>query len=253
VRLSVESASSGTFAIFADETHLHTNMGGRHPVFHHSSLFLEHMVAELHERGKLTIANGQVEGPQGFDSYSLYSLQKDWVEPGRDNLSTNFLLEMIHEPLLEFCASPSTWHILPFRESASVWVHELGARLVDLDLVDHSNLEGIPDEHFRLNDNLGNDDHEAFLTLTAALARLYTSMSSEQKSVATYLTNISNGFLIYSLRLAAGQCSPDDYGRAFAAVQHRHRDETMSEATAYKASNFANRAIRFLELATPQA
>jgi hypothetical protein len=209
------------------------------------------MVSELHERGRLIIANGQVEGPVGFDSYSLYSLQRDYVEPGRDNLSTDFLLEMIHEPLLERSASPDTWHVLPFLESISVWVSELGARLVDLDFVDHSRLDGVPDEHFRLNPNMGDDDHDAFLTLMDALARVYTGFSNEQKSVATYLTNISDHFLIYSLRLAAGHCSPDEYGRAFAAVQQRRSDELVSDDVAHMASKYAGRAIRFLELATP--
>lgn len=250
MKLTVASERDGMFGVYAGNALLHTNMGGHNPVIHRSSRFMEHMATELQERGKLRFANSELVEPQGFDSYSLFSLQKDWVEPGRDNLTTDFILEMIHEPILERSASPETWHVLPIRASADAWVSGLGARLVDLDFVDHSILEGVPDDHFRINGNMGDDDNEAFATLMDALVELYAGFTDEQKSVATYLTNISGHFLIYSLRLAAGQCSPEEYGMAFAAVRQFDPDEEELEAEARHVSMLANRAVQFLELST---
>ena len=95
---------------------------------------------------------------------------------------------------------------------------------------------------------MGEDDNEAFLTLMAALLRLYAEFTNEQKSVATYLTNISGHFLIYSLRLAAGQCSPEEFGMALAAVRQFDPDENQMKAEARHFSRLAKRAVRFLEL-----
>jgi hypothetical protein len=238
------------YEVTAGDVVLRTNMGGHHPVVHRNPLFLENLVDELASRGKLTIVNGEVVGPQGFDSYSLYSLQKDWVEPAQDNLTTDFILEMIHEPLLESSANPETWHVFPFKESVNAWLSGLGVRLVDLDFVDHERIEGVPDDHFRLNGNMGDDDQDAFVALTDALRRLYSSFSAEQKSVATYLTNISGHFMIYSLRLAAGECSSEEYGMAFAAATSFGLEDDEVDVQAEHVGVLAERALRFLELST---
>jgi hypothetical protein len=250
MKLTVVSESNGLFGVYVGAGRLYTNMGGHHPVLHRNSHFMQYMVTELQDRGELRFANGELIGPKGFDSYNLFSLQKDWVEPGRDNLTTDFILEMIHEPLFEQSANPETWHVLPFRESANAWLSGLGARLVDLDFVDHSLLDGVPDGHFRVNSNMGDDDNEDFLILMDALVRLYGGFSNEQKSVATYLTNIFDHFLIYSLRLAAGQCSTEEFGMASAAVRPFDPDEADMETEARRVTELASRAVRFLELST---
>lgn len=248
MKLTVSPVSDGMFGLYVGDAYVHTNMGGHNPVCHRSAQFMEHMAAELEDRGELKFVDGELVEPQGFDSYNLFSLQKDWVEPGRDNLTTDFILEMIHEPILEYSANPGTWHVSQFRDSANAWLSELGARIVDLDYVDHSLLDGIPDSHFRTTANMGNDDHEAFLTLMDALVGVYSGFTNEQKSVATYLTNISEGFLIYSLRLAAGQCSPEEYAMAFAAVRHFDPDLEELEEEVRHVAKLVQRAVRFLEL-----
>jgi len=123
-------------------------------------------------------------------------------------------------------------------------------RLVDLDFVDHALLDGVPDDLFRSNGNMGDDDNEAFESLMDALVRLYAGFTNEQKSVATYLTNISGHFSIYLLRLAAGQCSPEEYGMAFSSVRVFDPDEDELEAEAQHVSRLASRAVRFLELSS---
>ena len=249
-KLSISQIGNDQYAVSAGDVVLCTNMGGHHPVIHRNFTVLENLSVELTSRGKLSIVDGEVVGPQGFDSYSLYSLQKDWVESARDNLTTDFLLEMIHEPLLESSANPETWRVLPFKESVSAWLSGLGVRLVDLDYVDHTKIEGVPDNHFRLNGNMGDEDQDAFVALSDALRRLYSSFSAEQKSVATFLTNISGHFMIYSLRLAAGECSSEEYGMAFAAATQFDLDDDELEVHAKHAAVLAGRAVRFLELSS---
>lgn len=248
MKLTVVSESNGMFGVYVGTDRLYTNMGGHHPVLHRNSDFVQHMVTELLSRGELRFTNGELIEPKGFDSYNLFSLQKDWVEPGRDNLTTDFILEMIHEPLFEQSANPENWHVLPFRRSADAWLSGLGAQLVDLDFVDHSILDGVPDEHLRVNHNMGDDDNESFRILMDVLVRLYGGFSNEQRSVATYLTNIFDHFLIYSLRLAAGECSPEEFGMAFAAVRQFDSDEEDTETEARRVTELASRAVRFLEL-----
>jgi hypothetical protein len=97
---------------------------------------------------------------------------------------------------------------------------------------------------------MGDDDNEDFLILMDALVRLYGGFSDEQKSVATYLTNILDHFLIYSLRLAAGQCSTEEFGMASAAVRPFDPDEADMETEARRVTELASRAVRFLELST---
>jgi hypothetical protein len=251
--LGISEHGNDQYVVTVGDLVLHTNMGGHHPVMHRSRRFLENLVEGLSARGTLTFADGEVTGPQGFDSYSLFSLQKDWVEPGRDNLTTDFIVEMIHEPLLETSAIPETWQILPYKDSVNAWLSEMGVRLVDLDYVNHELIDGVPDGHCRMNGNMGDDDQDAFAALVTELTNLYSSFSVEQKSVATYLTNISHHFMIYSLRLAAGKCSPEEYGMAFAAATLFDPSEDEFEAQAQHVSLMAQRAVRFLELSSPSS
>ena len=97
---------------------------------------------------------------------------------------------------------------------------------------------------------MGDEDQDAFVALTTALKSLYSSFSDEQKSVATYLTNISNHFMIYSLRLAAGKCSPEEYGMAFAAATLLDPSEEEFEAQAKHVAMLAGRAVKFLGLSS---
>ncbi len=248
--LSIAEAGNDQYVVMVDDVVLHTNMGGHHPVMHKNRRFLENLIEELSLRGAVTNSDGEVTGPQGFDSYCLFSLQKGWVEPGNDNLTTDFIIEMIHEPLLETSASPETWQILPYKDSVNVWLSEMGVRLVDLDYVNHDLIEGVPDGHFRMNGNMGDEDQDAFAALTTALASLYSSFSVEQKSVATYLTNISDHFMIYSLRLAAGKCSAEEYGMAFAVATLFDPSDEEFEAQAQHVSRLAQRAVRYVELSS---
>ena len=216
------------------------------------------MVFELSQRGNLVVEDQMVRGPVGFDSYSLFSLQKDWVEPGRDNLTTDMLLELIHEPLLNWSANPETWGQRQVAQPAQEWLAGLGVRLVDLDYVDHDRLSGIPDEHWRLSANMGDDDHEAFLALRETLQNVYDGFSIQQKSVSTYLTNIYGHFLICSMCLAAGQLSPEQYGVAVAVGQMvgLHEPELFDEQPdlfdelAGKVLVNAQRAIDYIELSS---
>jgi hypothetical protein len=57
--------------------------------------------------------------------------------------------------------------------------------------------------------------------------------------------------MIYSLRLSAGKCSPEEYGMAFAAATLFDPSEDEFEAQARHVATLAGRATKFLELSSP--
>ena len=209
------------------------------------------MVEELNQRGRLVIIRDEVHGPQGFDSYSLLSLQYEWIDSRRDNLSTDLVVELARDPFLVRTAGPETMHRLPFLSNLDEWLHGLDIRLVDLDYVDLGRIDGLPAEGLYANAHNGDEDHSAFIDLRDTLTRLYTNLSSQQRSVATYLTNISN-FFLYSLRWAAGGCTPAEFGAAFAASRSTVSTAAgrVAKAETAQAETYATRALRYVELAS---
>lgn len=249
--LRIVQSSDRAFEVHFGGTPLLTNMGGRHPVKHTSSEFLEHMVMELSGRGQLLVFEGEVQRPIGFDSYSLFSLQKDWIEPGTDNLTTDMLLALLDDPLLEYSANPETWGLRSVARPVEIWLSDLGVRLVDLDYVDCRRLKGIPENHWRTTSKMGDDDHEAFVALRERLQHTYDAFSVQQKSVATYLTNISSQFLLFSMCLAAGRCEARQYGEALAIrLMGGAKRSSRYKNLVNDVSRNAQRALDFIELSS---
>lgn len=249
--LSVVEVSGGAFELRHSNQPLQTSMGGDNPIRHERREFLNHMKLELLERGALKIVDQKVTEPKAFDSYALFSLQKDWVETGRDNLTTDLLQALIHDPLLERSANPATWELQSCASAVESWLAELGVRLVDLDYVNHDKISDIPEAHWRVNANMGEDDQQAFLDLWRTLQVTYNGFSAEQKSVATYLTNIWNNFVTFAMCLASGSCTPNQFATAIAVYAETtlNGDNDAIEEIYLHANADANRAVRFLELA----
>jgi len=251
--LSVVEVSGGAFELRHRNQPLQTSMGGDNPIRHERREFLNHMKLELLERGALKIVDQKVTEPKAFDSYALFSLQKDWVETGRDNLTTDLLQALIYDPLLERSANPATWELQLCASPVESWLAELGVRLVDLDYVNHDKIPSIPENHWRVNANMGEDDQQAFLDLWEKLQVTYNQFSDEQKTVATYLTNIWNNFIVFAVCLASGNCTPQDFATAIAVYvkTYLESDQNSAEQIFERAGIDATRAVTFLKLASP--
>ena len=211
--LSVEPAEGGLYCLMKHGTPVLTGMGGLHPVKHSNSEFLRQMAEQLNERGTLIFDHGHVAGPQGFDFYSLFSLQKDWVEPQKDNFSVkdDFVGSLICDQILAGSL------LKPIRTAGGAvdeWLRKLGARIVDLDYVDLSNVPGVPDGWI-VERYYGDDDGKDFQVLVEALRSVFEGLTVEQKSAAVYLSNIADNSVVFSLCLASDNCTPSDFAKWF--------------------------------------
>ncbi len=126
----------------------------------------------------------------------------------------------------------------------------LGARLVDLDLVDLNKVEGFPDSYFRLSSNMGSEDTEDFLRLVLILTNVFKQMSTQQKAAAVYLNNITHSSPIFSMCVIAGGCTTADFGFGIAV---RSAGEISTRALTKHAKQMeyiVAKAVRFVEPAS---
>ena len=249
-RFKIVDVPQNLFGVEFDGKPLVTSLGGRHLVHHSSLRFLEHLVHELCERGILVVKDGEIESPKAFDSYSLLGLQREWIASETDNFSQGLVGELVCDRTLERPSLPIYLQQHGAYTVAEHWLSVLGARLVDLDLVDLNNVDGVPDSYFRLSNNMGSEDTEDFLELVRVLTAVYKQMSPQQKAAAVYLNNITHSSPIFSMCVIAGGCTTADFGLGIAV---RSAGEISTRALAKYAKqieDLATKAVRFVELAS---
>jgi hypothetical protein len=249
-KFKIVDVPQNLFGVEFDGKPLVTSLGGRHLVHHSSLRFLEHLVHELCERGKLVVKDGEIESPKGFDSYSLLGLQREWIASETDNFSQGLVGELICDRTLERPSLPIYLQQYDAYAVVEHWLSVLGARLVDLDLVDLNKVDGVPDSYFRLSNNMGSEDTEDFLELVRVLTAVFKQMSPQQKAAAVYLNNITHSSPIFSLCVIAGGCTTADFGLGIAV---RSAGEISTRALAKytkQFEDFATKAVRFVELAS---
>lgn len=227
-----------------------TNLGGRHAVQHSSFRFLEHLVTELCERGELVVDDGVVISPQGFDSYALLGLQREWIATQTDNFSTGLVGELVcdgtlEQPPIDIYARQVGYY-LPVKD----WLAALGARLVDLDFVDFDKVDGVPDGYWRMNGGMGDEDTADFFELSRVLADVFQQLSPQQRAAAVFLNNITGKSTVFSLCLAAGGCSAQEYAAGVAARDAGGASERAIKKFAKELEVAAEKALRFIELAS---
>ena len=249
-RFKIVDVPQNLFGVEFDGKPLVTSLGGRHLVHHSSLRFLEHLVHELCERGKLVVKDGEIESPKGFDSYSLLGLQREWIASETDNFSQGLVGELICDRTLERPSLPIYLQQYDAYAVVEHWLSVLGARLVDLDLVDLNKVDGVPDSYFRLSNNMGSEDTEDFLELVRVLTAVFKQMSPQQKAAAVYLNNITHSSPIFSMCVIVGGCTTADFGLGIAV---RSAGEISTRALTEYAKQFediATTAVRFVELAS---
>ena len=256
--LAVVATPLSRFCLLVGGEPLYSSMGERHLVSHSSRRFLHHMAHELNARGRLSIVDGVLESPKGFDSYSLFSLQRNWIEPRTDNFSESLLRELIHDPLLNrsatnpYAAFDANTGRVDHSGPIDVWLATLGVRLVDLAYVDLERVDGVPPEHVQVNGPVGDDEHDAFLGLLGALERVFEEMTLQQRAASVYLSNCHQTNAILSMCLAMGGCTPEEFGEIFASGIEPSTgiSRTSLAAEAREATTWATRAVRYIELAS---
>ncbi len=249
-RFKIVDVPQNLFGVEFDGKPLVTSLGGRHLVHHSSLRFLKHLVRELCERGNLVAKDGEIESPKAFDSYSLLGLQREWIASETDNFSQGLVGELVCDRTLERPSLPIYLQQYGAYTVAEHWLSVLGARLVDLDLVDLNKVEGVPDSYFRLSSNMGSEDTEDFLRLVLVLTDVFKQMSPQQKAAAVYLNNITHSSPIFSMCVIAGGCTTADFGFGIAVRSAGEISTRALTKHAKQLEDIAAKAVRFVELAS---
>jgi hypothetical protein len=130
------------------------------------------------------------------------------------------------------------------------WLAALGARLVDLDFVDLDKIDGIPEGYWRINSGMGDEYTADFLELIRVLTAVFEQLSPQQRSAAVYLSNITGHSPIFSICLAVGGCSAQEFGAGVAARHAGGISDRSLKNAAKEREVAATKALRFIELAS---
>jgi hypothetical protein len=249
-KFQIVHVEGAIYGVLFDGQPLLTSLGGRHPVRHSSYRFLEHLVIELSERGELVVEDGVVVSPLGFDSYSLLGLQRERITSKTDNFSTGLVGELVcdgtlEQPPIDIYAQQVGYY-MPVQD----WLAALGARLVDLDFVDLDKIDGIPEGYWRINSGMGDEYTADFLELIRVLTAVFEQLSPQQRSAAVYLSNITGHSPIFSICLAVGGCSAQEFGAGVAARHAGGISDRSLKNAAKEREVAATKALRFIELAS---
>ena len=95
----------GGFALALDGEMLLTADGGI-SLRHTASPLLNHIASEFDGHGTMEIQDRKIMGPKFFGSYALFSIQKEWIEPGKDDLNLRFGERLLSDPILHPNAGP---------------------------------------------------------------------------------------------------------------------------------------------------
>lgn len=218
--LSVEPCEGG-FALSLGGRPVTTGMAN-HPVIHPRRPLLDHMRDEFLARGDLVIEATRIEEPKFLGAYSLFSVQKEWIEPGKDNLTEDFSSELASDPILHRPPGPEFAEQLAYYGPVSQWLKGMGLRLVDIDLV---SLPDSPSEYEYdgevvafFGDTLGSGEDTAdFTKLSQELQQVFSELAPEERSAAVFLHNIHRS-IVHGLALVTGHCTADEYAYGVAAA-----------------------------------
>lgn len=91
-------------------------------VRHKHEWLLRQMRSQYIPRGPLEVNAGRIVEPRFLGFYSLYGIQKDWVEHGRDDISADFASCLLQDPLLHLPAGPEAIEVLARVEPVRSWL-----------------------------------------------------------------------------------------------------------------------------------
>ena len=185
-------------------------------VKHHTPHLLRHMIDEFDHQGDIGVRQNIIEEPKFFSAYSLYGIQKDWIEKGEEELSTQFGEEMVRDGMLFRCAGPEVTDQLYRWEPVLEYLSENDLKLPDFaeSFMDDSEMYS-SEEEYREAKKKAVPDAE----FVAKVSDLYQSLSAPQRSVVMFLHSIHNGVVLFPMVLAQGRCNPNEYASGVIAAQ----------------------------------
>jgi hypothetical protein len=185
---------------------------GEVEVCHPATELLEHIASEFDGHGRIEISDGVIVGPKFFGSFALFSIQRTWIEPGRDDLTLAFAELLLSDPVLHPVAGPERVDQHARWSPISKW---LGERLRGLRELSAK----IPywpgeEELFDREKEVGRarDDRSVL-----ALRDEYAALTPEGRSVVMMLHAIHKGPVLFPMALVLGKCNESEYARGVMA------------------------------------
>jgi hypothetical protein len=203
----------GTFTLIFQGEPVLTPKGER--VKHRTPHLLRHMIEEFDHQGDIGVRDNIIEEPKFFSAYALYGIQKDWIEKGEEELSTQFGEEMLRDGMLFRCAGSEVIDQLYRWEPVFGYLNDHHLILPDLSghFVDDPEMYSSEDE-YREAKEMATPDAE-FVT---KVSTLYQSLTYQQRSVVMFLHAIHHGVVLFPMVLVQGRCTPNEYASGVIAA-----------------------------------
>jgi hypothetical protein len=206
--------TDGRFALALGDEIL-TTSGGQE-VIHERESLISHMVSELDHYGQITLCRLEIVEPKIMGSYLFYSIQQDWVEQGRDDLTLDFGGCIVQDGTLFRCAGPECIEQFARWSPVLDYLEDLQLALPDLSGPFSDN-----PEHYASQ----SDYEEAKAAATPnpefveGIYKEYERLSSAQKAVVMMLFANHDGVVLFPMILVLGRCSANDYASGVVASQ----------------------------------
>jgi hypothetical protein len=220
----------GLYKLTYDDTTVKTSYGAE--VIHSSKSLLRHMIAEFDIEGSLCIIDEAIDSPRFFGAYALFSIQKEFIEQGKEELSVSLEPYLRCDPILRRCAGPEVADQMARWSPVLQLLRNHGQKLPSLPQTMRS--EDIKEE-------LGLELSDCGFTesFVSFVRDQYQSLSAEWRTVVMYLCSVHNGQILFPIVLAKGCCTPDEYASGvmaadctlagvFGVKANQHRKEFIS-------------------------
>jgi len=196
----------GGFALSLDGEVLLTNDGI--PIVHPAAGLIDHIVSEFDGNGDITVTKLRIVAPRFFGAFALFSIQKKWIETGKDDLTLAFEEKCLNDPALHTVAGPEQVDQLARWEPLSRW---LGEKVVKLrghaEYIRYHGATESDDTDYAEDPS----DREEAAELLVKVRDCYHALSPEQKCVVMYLHAIHRGPVLFPLGLVLGKCNEVEY------------------------------------------
>jgi len=184
------------------------------PLCHPAAPLLEHMVNEFDGHGKVEIQARKILGPKFFGSYALFGIQRKWIEPGKDDLTSSLAECLLNDPVLVPLAGPEQVDQYARWEPLSIWLSD---QLDRLRALAHKVKYGDWDETGDMREVTLAQAGESKEVI--AIRQQYLSLSPEERAVVMMLFAIHHGPVLFPLALVQGKCSVAEYAMGVMASQ----------------------------------
>jgi hypothetical protein len=196
----------GVFVLLCGGEPVLTSGGSK--VSHREPDLIKHMLVEFNRCGEVTLENQRIVEPRFVSSYAFFSIQKDFVEHEKDDLTLDFASCLTCDGTLFRCAGPEGIEQMYRWGPITSYLKDLGLVLPSLIgpfFDDPENYDS--EEEYAEAKELAEPSAE----FTARVKREYELLNPAQKAVVMMLYACHQGMVLFPLTLVKGRCTPNEY------------------------------------------